>query len=49
MANANRYGSWRSVRSYAREGFTRGRSRLDEAAQQERRMNGFGEDIERRE
>ena len=28
----DKYGSWQSVRGYAQEGFTRGRSRLDETA-----------------
>ena len=31
-AYAERYGAWPSVREYAAEGFTRGRSRLDDAA-----------------
>jgi hypothetical protein len=29
---ADKYGSWSTVRHYAREGYTRGRSRLDDAA-----------------
>jgi hypothetical protein len=31
-AYADKYGTWTAVRTYAREGFTRGRSRLDDDA-----------------
>ena len=33
---ADQYGDWTTVRPYAREGFTRGKSKLDEAAQRAR-------------
>lgn len=33
---ADKYGSWQSVRGYAEEGFTRGRSRLDDSAHRAR-------------
>ncbi len=47
--SAARYGVWTTVQPYAREGFLRGRSRLDEAARTARRERGMGEDVERRE
>jgi hypothetical protein len=46
---ASAYGRWAAVRDYAKTGFARGRSRLDEAAQAARRSRGLGEDVERRE
>lgn len=48
-AYADRYGTWTTVRDYAREGFSRGRSRLDEDARRARREKGLGEEAERRE
>lgn len=48
-AYADKYGTWTTVRDFAREGFTRGRSRLDESAQKARRARGLGEETERRE
>jgi len=47
--NAERLGSWHSVRGYAAEGFTRGKSRLDEDARRARREQALGEEPERRE
>jgi hypothetical protein len=47
--HGDRYGGWTAVRDYAQTGFSRGRSRLDEAAQAARREHGLGEDVERRE
>jgi hypothetical protein len=46
---SDKYGSWTTVRSYASEGFTRGRSKLDDSArkaraQQEARTGGEIED-----
>jgi hypothetical protein len=46
---AERFGRWEGVRDYAATGFSRGRSRLDEAALAARREHGLGEDVERRE
>lgn len=34
--NADKYGSWTTVRDYAAEGFSRGRSKLDDAARRAR-------------
>ena len=48
-AYGDRYGSWTTVRDYAATGFSRGRSRLDDAARRARRERGLGEDVERRE
>lgn len=48
-AYADKYGTWTTVRDFAREGFARGRSRLDESAQKARRARGLGEETERRE
>ncbi len=45
----DRYGAWTTVRDYAKTGFARGRSRLDEAARRARMERGLGEDVERRE
>jgi hypothetical protein len=49
LAQDARYGSWKSIRDYAKTGFSRGQSRLDEAAQAARRERGLGEEVERRE
>jgi len=48
-AYADRYGTWTTVRDFARAGFARGQSRLDKAAQRARRQKGLGEEAERRE
>lgn len=48
-AYADKYGTWTTVRDFAREGFTRGRSRLDEDAQRARREKSLGDETERRE
>jgi len=42
-------GAWDSVRAYAAEGFSRGKSRLDEDARRARRQNALDEEPERRE
>jgi hypothetical protein len=49
-SHGDKYGSWTTVRSYAAEGFTRGRSKLDDSArrakaQQEGRTQGELEDL----
>ena len=47
-AQSYKYGSWKTVRSYAEEGFTRGRARRAPSPRAARMAGGMGEDVDRR-